>query len=147
MKRFDNFVENILIQSGWYYERKEKLLVSNWKSQLLATDNLYMFPKAEEILLEFGGIKIEERENYSKQSFEINPTRVIYEGDRILEYADLLKINLYPLGESFGGYYFLVVSEDGRIYWLMDGIFIMGNNFDEALTKMILGHQPRLIEV
>lgn len=148
MKRLDDFVENVLRQSGWFSGRQVDSSVSEWKSQLKATDNLEMFPKAEEVLLEFGGIKVERKKDFSKQSFEINPSLAVYEGDRFEEYASLLKVKIYPLGEGFSGHCFLGVVEDGRIVWIMDaGIFLMGDNFGEALTKMILGQHPEPIKI
>lgn len=107
--------------------------------------NMEMFRKAETILNEFGGIKIKEKRCFSKQTINIDPTLALGEDDRFVYYSDILKTQLYPLGKTLGGYYFLAIAENGQIFWLLQGVFIMGNSFHEALSKMILGYHPEPI--
>lgn len=143
MKRFDDITENILIQSGWISGRRVDFLVSKWKQEIRSSDHIEMFLEAELILAEFGAIKVEKQKCASSQSFEINPSLAVYEGDRFIEYSNLVGTSLYPLGEAFSGHYFLAVGENGKVFWLAGNIYIIGNCFDEALGKMISGYQPK----
>jgi hypothetical protein len=146
--RFDKFVTERLIKAGWFECRKVESLVSDWKSQIKATDNFEMFSMAEEILNEFGGIKVEQKglgKGYPRTPFEINPALAIGEADRLLQQSQVIKQKLYPLGEVFGGYYFLTVGEDGRVFGISDHTLLIGNSFDEALNNLIIGIKPQLI--
>lgn len=129
-KRFVKFVETILVEAGWFYGRSIKPLVSVWNIKLKSVNNMELFPIAEIILNEFGGIKVIKKEGHSMQSFEIDPTLALGEDDRFMNYSKLLNTKLYPLGEALGGYYFLAVAENGQVFWLMDDIYIIGNNFN-----------------
>lgn len=146
-KRFDKFVETVLTDAGWYNGRSVANLVSEWNVKLQRINNMKMFVKAEVALIEFGGLKVKAKEGYSKQTFEIDPTLALGEDDRFDSYSDALKTQLYPLGEVSGGHCFLAVSENGQIFWIMENIFLMGDSFDEAISRMILGFQPTLITV
>jgi hypothetical protein len=146
--RFDKFVTETLINAGWFEGRKVESIVSDWKTQIKATDNFEMFSKAEEILNEFGGIKVEQKglgESYPRTTFEVNPSLTVGEEDRLLHQSQIIKQKLYPLGEVFGGYYFLTVSEDGRVFGISDHALLIGKTFDEALNNLIIGIKPQLI--
>jgi SUKH-3 immunity protein len=146
--RFDIFVEETLMKAGWFPQRRVEADVVKWKTQIKKSDDKDMFSHAEKILYEFGCLKIEQGEfgvNYPRTTFEINPSLAIYESDRFAEYEELLKMNLYPLGEAVGGYYFIAVGENGQVFWLMDNIVLIGENFDEAISNMILGIRPKTI--
>ncbi len=144
-KRFDSFVETVITDAGWFCGRSVNNIVSDWNHKLKSINKTEMFPEAEVILNEFGGIKVKEKRDFSKQTFEIDPTLALGEDDRFIEFSNNIETNLYPLGEAIGGYYFLAVAETGQIFWLMQDIFIIGNTFDEALSRMILGCQPEPI--
>src|SRR5215204_6050175 len=116
MERFDKFVETVLIEAGWFYGRSVDAFVSEWNDKLRRINKMEMFSKAESILKEFGGIKVKEKNGYSKQTFEIDPTLALDEDDRFLEFSNILNTQLYPLGEASGGYYFLAIAENGKIF-------------------------------
>jgi hypothetical protein len=147
--RFSEFTETILRASGWSPNRNVSQLVIQWKAEIQKTDGQEMFPEAEKILIEFGGLKIKQNypnKIYSRTSVEINPSLVIYESDRFEVFEKNLEINLYPLGETDGGHSFLTVGEDGRIFLVMMNVWFVANSFDEALENLILGKMPQFID-
>ena len=146
--RFEPSVAEVLVKSGWFSGRSVETLVKHWKIELMKSDSLQMFPAAEKALLEFGGIKCSQRtmgKDLPVKSFEVNPSLAVYEEDRLEEFSSELGIEFYPLGEASGGYYFLAIAEDGKVYWLMENLFLIGKNFDEALHNMIIGVKPKLM--
>jgi hypothetical protein len=143
-ERFTWHVESVLIDAGWFKGRRVDSLVSKWSEQVYSIDQIEIFPAAEKILIEFGGISVSRKKFLSKQSFEIDPSSAIDEGDRLEEYSNLIGAKLYPLGEAQSGHFFLTVAEDGRVFWVMQQILMIGYSFDEALSKMILGYSPPL---
>jgi hypothetical protein len=104
-----------------------------------------MFPSAERVLLEFGGLKVDQRgfgETCAREPFEVDPALAAYEGDRFSELSPLVSTNLYPLGEAFGGNCYWAIGEDDRLYIVMDDIQLLGKDTDEALENLILGRMP-----
>lgn len=148
-KRFSEFVESILKSSGWFPNRNMGDTVLKWEQELHNSDGFNMFSDAEKVLLEFGGLVVNQRgagKTCAREPFRILPTLAIYEGDRFIDYSHLLNIKLYPLGEAFDGHYFLAIGEDGRIFLIMDDIQMIGRNFDEALENLIIGIEPQKIK-
>lgn len=146
--RFSKFTENILRKAGWFPGRNMPETVTNWKAELQKTDNKEMFAEAEKILLEFGRLKIKQgsaNNPNTRSYFEINPSLVVYEGDRFEDFEKVLETTLYPLGEAESGHVFLAVSEDGRIFLVMMDLWFVANSFDEALENLILGKMPEWI--
>ena len=60
MSRFSVQVENILTEAGWYPGRERADLVASWKATLMDSDGFEMFPSAERVLLEFGGLNVDQ---------------------------------------------------------------------------------------
>lgn len=145
--RFSNATEIILRKAGWYPNRNVSEIVVTWKAELLKTDKKEMFPEAEKILLEFGGLNIKRNINDKRYSldYSINPSLAAYESDRFDSFEKELKINLFPLGEAGGGHGFVAVGEDGKIYLLMMNIWFVAYSFDEALENLTLGKVPKFI--
>lgn len=144
-ERFNEFVSNTLKDAGWYPGRNMQEAASQWKYELNKSDDWDMFTAAESVLLEFGGLKIEQKgagQTLAREPFEINPMLAIYEGDRFTEYSATLDIRLYPLGEASGGHHFLAIGEDGRVFVIMDDMKMIGRTFDEAITNLIVGIAP-----
>ena len=142
MSRFSVQVENILKQAGWYPGRQIGDLVASWKTTLVVSDGFEMFPSAERVLLEFGGLSVKQEgpgETCAVEPFTLDPTIAAYEGDRFRDFATLLNTRLYPLGEASGGHLFLAVGENGHIYLLMNDVNLLGKNIDEALERLLRG--------
>ncbi len=145
MNRFSQATETILRKAGWFPGRNVSDLVEGWRVELRRLNNQEMFPEAEKILLEFGGLKIKTPTNKDIPKYDLNPLLVIGENDRFEAFEEILKAKLYPLGEADGGHAFLAVSEDGKIYLLMMNLFFVADNFDETLEIMASRKMPRFI--
>ena len=148
MARFSLQSEQVLRGAGWFPGRQVAAMVASWKREVTLSD-VNMFPSAESVLFEFGGLKVDQRglgETCAREPFEVDPTLAAYEGDRFSEFSPLVSTNLYPLGEAFSGNYFWAIGEDDHVYILMDDIQLLGKNIDEALENLIVGRMPQRIE-
>jgi SUKH-3 immunity protein len=136
-------VKDILEKNGWFSSRKISKLVTTWKYEMADDSEAFvLFDEAERVLLEFGGIKINERGggvNQAQEPFEINPLLAKGEADRFADFELDIGQKLYPLGECWGSNFFLAIAEDGKVFALMMEIFLVGNTFEEALNNLIQG--------
>jgi SUKH-3 immunity protein of toxin-antitoxin system len=106
----------------------------------------HMFPSAERILLEFGGLRVDQSafgETCAREPFEVDPTLAAYEGEMFSEFAPLVSTQLYPLGEAFSATYYWAIGENDQLYVVMDDIQLLGKNLDEALENLIIGRMPK----
>jgi hypothetical protein len=137
------FSKDILKRNGWFPSRKVSKLVNDWKCEMINDSKTFvLFTEAERALVEFGGIKINERGsgvNQAREPFEINPLLAIGEADRFSDFEEDIGQKLYPLGECWGSNFFLAIGEDGKVFALMMDIFLVGNTFEEALENLIQG--------
>jgi hypothetical protein len=118
MERFSNTVELTLKDAGWFAGRNVNDQVREWNSEL-RSDGFEVFPEAERVLSEFGGVSVNQEApgvNCAREPFSVVPTLAAGEGDRFREFADYLKTKLYPLGEASGGNYFLAIGENGQVF-------------------------------
>jgi hypothetical protein len=142
MTRFSVQVEDILRRAGWYPGRQIPDVVASWKGSLMLSDGFEMCQSAEKVLIEFGGLTIDQQGpgvTCAREPFKFDPTLAAYEGDRFSDLSTLIKTKLYPLGETSGGHLFLAVGENEHIYLLMNDIRLLGKNIDEALERLIMG--------
>ena len=141
-KRFSQFSKKVLEDSGWYEGRCVRDLFDKWMSDPDIKNKFTIFPIAEKVLLEFGGIHIDQHGpgiSCARSPFEIDPTLCIGEDDRFDEFGEEIKSRLFPLGEAVGGHLFLAIDESGRVFLLMQEIMFEANSFDEALENLIQG--------
>jgi hypothetical protein len=143
--RFDNVVQKTLQQAGWFPRREISAQVSAWAESLRQSDSLEIFPEAERILREFGGLTIGAQGpgvTCAKGLALFDPLSAQGEGERLSVYAEAASTKLYPLGEELGqsGWWF-VVGEDRRVYSFGDCDFmiVVGDFFEEALRNLIYG--------
>ena len=143
MERFSNKVELTLRDAGWFQGRNVPDQVEEWTREL-SSDGFEIFPEAERVLSEFGGLNVHQDApgvNCAREPFRVAPTLAAGESDRFGEFAEYLKTTLYPLGEASGGHYFLAIGKNGQVFLLMQDIRLLGQNIEEALEKLILGIQ------
>ena len=143
MTRFTRQSERVLRKAGWYPGRQVPELVSMWKNHPSIAD-LEMFETAERFLLEFGGITVTQSGpgvNLARSPFKIDPTLAAYQSDLFKEFGRMVDTWLYPLGEAEGGYYFLAIGENGRVYYVMQDIVLAGYTEDEALENLLIGRK------
>lgn len=145
-EKFNEIVKTALMFAGWFPDRNIGDLLLKWKRELTLSDGFEMFPKAETALLEFGGLQFNQEGagiTCARESFSILPTLAIGEAKRFAIFSDHLRTKLYPLGEAVGGHCFLAISEDGRVFLIMEEILIIGQDIEEALKNLILGIKPK----
>jgi hypothetical protein len=143
MARFSNTVELTLRDAGWFPGRNMGNQVGEWTREL-SSDGFEIFPEAEKVLLEFGGLNVTQDApgvNCAREPFQVAPILAAGEADRFEEFAEYLKTQLYPLGEACGGHGFLAIGKSGKVFLLMDDIRLLGQNIEEALEKLIQGIQ------
>ena len=143
MNRFSRHTEKTLRQAGWYPGRQVPDLVASWKDNKMLS-GFEMFPTAEMVLKEFGGLKIDEKgpgETCARETFEVNPTLAGYEEDFFRDFSTLLNTRLYPLGEVANGHCYWAIGENSQIYLLMFDIRLLGKNIDEAFENLIIGRK------
>src|SRR5689334_7761788 len=105
MSRFSTLTEDTLRQAGWYSGRNVQEQVASWKTNDMLAE-FDMFHSAERVLLEFGGLIVNQQgpgETCAREPFEIDPTLAGYEGDRFNELSTEVNTKLYPLGEVANG--------------------------------------------
>ena len=143
MRRFSTLTENTLRQAGWYPDRNVLEQVASWKTNEILGE-FDMFHTAERVLLEFGGLIIDQHgpgETCAREPFEIDPTLAAYEGDRFNELSTVVNTRLYPLGEVANGTSFWAIGDNEHVYILMNEIQLLGKNIDEALESLIIGRE------
>jgi hypothetical protein len=128
-------VAAILEQAGWYEGR-------DVPSQLLAPDGLTLFPVAEAVLREFGGLRFGEcgaGVDFATSDVVIDPRLAVHLKAELDEYGRPLGTRLFPLGEVHRGHGYLVIDEQGRTYLLSDKLSPLAVSFSQALESLLLG--------
>jgi hypothetical protein len=78
-------------------------------------------------------------EECARESIELIPLLAVGEEDRFRAFATVLGTKLYPLGEAGNGHVFLAISEEGRVYALMDELWLVGDTMEAALENLVRG--------
>ena len=142
MARFSAQAEETLRGAGWRPGRQVPDVVALWKERLMLSDGFEMFESAEEVLLEFGGLCIDQQGagvTCAGEPFNFDPSLAAGEGDRFSDLSSLVNTRLYPLGEAAGGHLFWAIGENCHVYLLMNDISFIGRNIDEALERLLIG--------
>ncbi|HEU4559483.1 MAG TPA: SUKH-3 domain-containing protein [Longimicrobium sp.] len=142
---FPHDVEQVLRDSGWKPQSDRTDLCEHWLQQI--GDEFAVVSGAKEILNRYGGLSVSlsgPGESWSRQSFRLDPTVALGEGDRFDDFSRMLGTRLFPLGE-IGHEAFLAVGEDGRVYALMLDLWLVGRSVEEAIEVLVRGRAPTLI--
>ena len=143
MDRFSDQTEKVLRRAGWFPGRQVPEAVASWKTNEMLSE-FEMFPSAERVLLEFGGLKVREQgpgETCAREPFDVDPLQAGYEQDMFSDYSATVNTRLYPLGEVAGGLGYWAIGDNDHIYLLIHTIQLLGQNIDEALENLIIGRQ------
>lgn len=108
----------------------------------MLSDGFEMFESAEEVLLEFGELSIEQKGaglTCAREPFTFDPSLAVGEGDRFSDLSVVVNTKLYPLGEAAGGHLFWAIGENHHVYLLMNEISLVGKTIEEALERLIIG--------
>jgi hypothetical protein len=144
-ERWDEFVRATLTAAGWFSGKDQSARIRDWTFELQG-EGFTLFPAAERALREFGGLRVEVAgpgRECARSSFEVKPSLALGERDRFAAFEHTIGKRLFPLGEIEKGHAFLAIDEDGALYTLMDEGFLLGNDIDEAIARMIVGLRPR----
>ena len=143
MGRFSTKTENTLRRAGWYPGRQVPDILALWKGNERLS-HFEMFPVAENILLEFCGLRVDESgpgETCAQEPFVIDPTLAAYDEELFRYFSSLVKTSLYPLGEVDNGHNYWAIGENDYAYLLMNDIQLLGKSIDEALENLIIGRK------
>lgn len=121
----------------------------------LEKEGYFVFDYAWEIITHFYKICFGPRGQYTANGYEllqlkhlknrfcIDPAQIKDEYERIAEIGIELNDNLVPLG-IYNGYY-LVVGESKKIYIIVPGVALVGENFADFLCKYYDNEEPKWI--
>lgn len=144
METLSRGVLAVLAKSGWHPEHDASDRLDEWARRL--GNDFTVFPAAREVLRRFGGILVEQSgpgEELSRESFCFDPSLAVGEGPRFKEFSALVGSSLFPLGEYANGHSFLAVDEGGRVFALMDDLWIVGPDIITAIENLVFGRGVR----
>lgn len=147
MNSFSDDVRKILIDAGWHDKR-------NVTHALEISSEFTLFPRAREVLAEFGGLRFGSNGpgiECARLEAYINPSIANHTGPIIKKYENILNTRLFPLGGFGDSDGYLIIDEEGRIYALpivSYKLVPLAPTFFEALEFLLLGKKltPRQIE-
>jgi hypothetical protein len=140
--RFSAATTQMLLDSGWFPGR-------DVLHQLALPPGFTPFPAALNVLKEFGNLDIGNPGSgieCARTPVTLNPTLAIGETDRFEAFRQLLKISLYPLGETRDGHAFIAIDQYDRVFLAFDDLYFVGDTFEQALDNLLTGtSRPRIV--
>lgn len=140
----NNYVKKVLIDSGWYIDRKIDFFEINsfWKENYG-----YSFIKATNFFEEFGDLELKIKK-YNKYNCIINTSpksRIL--SPYVIECCnDYLNTRLLPIGFIYGDNAFLLINENGELFQYIDEYICKCNNdFPNLVFDFINGKTDDLI--
>lgn len=135
-RRFSDEVVNLLRLAGWYEGRASGLDVISlpWDFEI--------FPVAESVLREFGGLKIGSVGtglNTARSDVEILPDSGAGMAESFPYISGLPDGRLYPIGMFHHKHCIMFILETGEMYYYFDEMFWLDQSFDSALSNLLLG--------
>jgi hypothetical protein len=144
-KRDTGVVEETLRAAGWRPGRQVR--VEGWREMLERSGLVRMHDAAERFLTEFGGLSVSLSGpgiTCAKTPFEFDPEHCVGEEDRFAEWGETIGRDLFPIGATDEGLYFLGIDETGEIYFVSTWLATFGL-LKDALEKLVLGVLPQTI--
>jgi hypothetical protein len=135
-QRFSQPVLKMLLESGWSEGRRVSI------SSIPLPDEFSLFAKAEQVLTEFGGLKIGESGrgvNRSASDVEIRPLAGTGLAQELKKYEPLIDASLYPIGYVENRHCTLLIDNLGRVYLINGWLIRRARDFDRALEYLLLG--------
>jgi hypothetical protein len=143
---FSAEVRHVLSTAGWAADRDLSKQLEVWTRELGA--EFKAFPAVREALRKYGGLVVNQSgpgEECARETFELDPLLAIGEGDRFRDHAERLGTELYPLGEAGNGHVFLAMSPDGRVFALMEDVWLLGQSLENAIESLVRGRNLKRI--
>ncbi|WAS94882.1 SUKH-3 domain-containing protein [Nannocystis punicea] len=147
-RKWSKETEAVLRAAGWREGRDVGEKISTWESLLKESDNFELFTAARRALREFGDLSVRRTgpgRDRARSSFHLDPSLAAGEGDRFEGYEQTLGERLFPLGEVDDGHAYLVISESGKTYLLMDFLIDLAPTFGEAMEALIEGKRGEML--
>lgn len=136
-QRFSPAVEALLREAGWTQGRQVSL--QPWLSRAMK-----LFPEAQRVLTEFGGLKIGrygEGIEVAKTDVDLRPNWTDPNFAGYPQFEAKLGQRLYTLGRVAQGNGYLLIDESGRIFHLLNDLMYAGPTFESALEAFLLGRR------
>jgi hypothetical protein len=136
-EQFSKPVLDILQKGGWYEGREVSLPLSS-------PPEFALFPKASQVLHEFGGLHFGEcgpGVDCATSDVQIEPRLAAHLLPELRQFAQSRGMNCFPLGEVHRGHGFLIIDENGKTYLLSDELMPYANSFSDSLEMLLLGKQ------
>lgn len=133
--RFSKFTLQLLQESGWYPGR-DVFETVEWP------EGFELLSVAIPMLREFGHLIVGKPGpgiTCARSTVHFDPKRAEGENDLFVYYEEILDRKLCPLGMVDNGYLYLATDENGIIFLLMDTVFFVDEEFDQALEKLLTG--------
>jgi hypothetical protein len=136
--RFPDEVCDKLVKAGWFPGRDVDFIIKG------ITREYSLFEKAELVLREFGGLKI----GVNGRGRECATSKIEFDpelGTGLAEATGLTNDDgkkIYLLGEVDDGHAYLIIDEDGAVYFYFGEYVCIDTNMDGALVRMMLGLKP-----
>jgi hypothetical protein len=131
--------EEYLVAAGW----REGRTVSTERYERLYLEEGYAWvPELAGFLREFGGLKFGSRNGEFADDLNVEPEMAFdaVSKDRMDEYSEFLKKEIFPIGMSFQIDIIVAMSRDGSFYGVFDDyIGSFGNGIRELLGHLIMG--------
>ncbi len=138
----------VLSHAGWSGANVPDAVVEAWIREL--RPGFRVFAQARLALGKFGGLRIEQSgtgEECARETFDLRPTLALYEEDRFERFASSLGSPLFPLGEAGNGHVFLAISPDGRVFALMEDLWLVGQTIEAALDNLVAGKSSTKLDI
>ncbi len=128
----------MLQEAGWFEGR-------DVFSQLIFPPDFERLSAADNVLREFGGLKVGRRGrgiDCGRCEFEIDPLLAGHLSADCAAISEKIGLKLYPLGECDHGHAFLFIDERCGIYSWFGEFLKLADSFDDAVDRMLLGKKP-----
>lgn len=135
--------QKILLAAGWQPDQDWRQTVEQWDIALQMSDGWEMFPAAAQALLKFGPLCVEQYAagiTRARETFELCPLLAMYDRERFEAYEEEAHTKLYPLGEYTGRRGQLAIGANGRVFGIIDDLYLVGEDIDDALNNLVEGH-------
>lgn len=140
----------VLERAGWFSGRNINQRVIAWGKEL-GDCGFTMFPIAEAVLSEFGGLEIKQYPDLVQSGLlpiSLDLDNIIHTGpaacailrENFELFEEHLGMLLFPLGDTPYGYT-IAISEDGRVFAVLDDMQMLGTNFGDALSNIVTGQR------
>ena len=131
-----------LIDAGWNDRRDVSGQVLKWERELFEKHHEDLLENSKDILREFGLLSVGcggKGVECAKSKINFDPTLIDAGWERICSFAEDLGVNFSLVGEIDGGHFYLVVDEGGKLYVLLDEIYLIGGDIRSAIDNLLTG--------